>query len=92
MIVHKEELLSSDPPDQPLLNIGAIRNPDTTGGDVIADVRITGSVDQPEAEIFSDPVMFQQEALSYLLHGQGLNNEQSGSAVMTSMLIRMEVT
>lgn len=69
LIVRKGELLFSGPPDQPLLNIEAIRNPDATEDDVIAGVRVTGSADQPKAEIFSDPVMSQQEALSYLLRG-----------------------
>lgn len=35
----------------------------------------------------SDPAMSQQEALSYLLRGQGLSSDQSDSAAMTSMLI-----
>ncbi|MCL7653302.1 translocation/assembly module TamB domain-containing protein, partial [Klebsiella pneumoniae] len=91
LIVRKGELLFSGPPDQPLLNIEAIRNPDATEDDVIAGVRVTGSADQPKAEIFSDPVMSQQEALSYLLRGQGLSSGQSDSAAMTSMLIGMGV-
>ncbi len=36
LIVRKGELLFSGPPDQPLLNIEAIRNPDATEDDVIA--------------------------------------------------------
>lgn len=77
----------SGPPDQPYLNIEAIRNPDATEDDVIAGVRVTGLADEPKAEIFSDPAMSQQAALSYLLRGQGLESDQSDSAAMTSMLI-----
>ena len=91
LIVRKGELLFSGPPDQPLLNIEAIRNPDATEDDVIAGVRVTGTADEPKAEIFSDPAMSQQMALSYLLRGQGLDSEQSDSAAMTSMLIGMGV-
>ncbi|MBS1204010.1 MAG: translocation and assembly module TamB [Proteobacteria bacterium] len=91
LIVRKGELLFSGPPDQPLLNIEAIRNPDATENNVIAGIRVTGSADEPKAEIFSDPAMSQQEALSYLLRGQGLANEQSDSAAMTSMLIGLGV-
>ena len=69
LIVRKGELLFSGPPDQPVLNIEAIRNPEATEDDVIAGVRVTGSADEPKAEIFSDPAMSQQEALSYLLRG-----------------------
>ena len=91
LIVRKGELLFSGPPDQPLLNIEAIRNPDATEDDVIAGVRVTGTADEPKAEIFSDPAMSQQMALSYLLRGQGLDSEQSDSAAMTSMLIGLGV-
>ncbi|MBA8061887.1 autotransporter assembly complex protein TamB [Citrobacter freundii] len=91
LIVRKGELLFSGPPDQPLLNIEAIRNPDATEDDVIAGVRVTGTADEPKAEIFSDPAMSQPMALSYLLRGQGLDSEQSDSAAMTSMLIGLGV-
>ncbi|YCI82037.1 autotransporter assembly complex protein TamB [Enterobacteriaceae bacterium] len=91
LIVRKGELLFSGPPDQPLLNIEAIRNPDATENDVIAGVRVTGTADEPKAEVFSDPAMSQQEALSYLLRGQGLESTQSDSEAMTSMLIGLGV-
>ena len=91
LIVRKGELLFSGPPDQPLLNIEAIRNPEATENDVIAGVRVTGTADEPKAEIFSDPAMSQQQALSYLLRGQGLDSDQSDSAAMTSMLIGLGV-
>lgn len=87
LIVRKGELLFSGPPDQPLLNIEAIRNPDATEDDVTAGIRVTGPADQPKAEVFSDPAMSQQMALSYLVRGQGLDSDQSDSAAMTSMLI-----
>ncbi|KGB02173.1 hypothetical protein DR73_3558 [Enterobacteriaceae bacterium ATCC 29904] len=91
LLVRKGELLFSGPPDQPLLNIEAIRNPESTENDVIAGVRVTGTADEPKAEIFSDPAMSQQEALSYLLRGQGLDSNQSDSAAMTSMLVGLGV-
>ncbi|MDU1268987.1 MAG: translocation/assembly module TamB domain-containing protein, partial [Escherichia coli] len=91
LIVHVGNLLFSGPPDQPYLNIEAIRNPDATEDDVIAGVRVTGLADEPKAEIFSDPAMSQQAALSYLLRGQGLESDQSDSAAMTSMLIGLGV-
>ncbi len=91
LIVRKGILLFSGPPDQPLLNIEAIRNPEATENDVIAGVRVTGSADEPKAEIFSDPAMSQQEALSYLLRGQGLDNTGDDSNAMTSMLVGLGV-
>ncbi|MTD41233.1 translocation and assembly module TamB [Erwinia sp. CPCC 100877] len=91
LLVRKGELLFSGPPDQPLLNIEAIRNPDATEDDVTAGVRVTGSANEPKVEVFSDPVLSQQEALSYLLRGQGLDASGTDSQAMTSMLIGLGV-
>lgn len=91
LLVRKGQLLFSGPADQPLLNLEAIRNPESTENDVIAGLRVTGEADAPKLEIFSDPTMSQQEALSYLLRGQGLDSSGADSGAMTSMLIGMGV-
>ncbi|MBS9431412.1 autotransporter assembly complex protein TamB [Photorhabdus hainanensis] len=91
LIVRKGLIMFSGPPDQPLLNIEAIRNPDSTDGKVIAGVRVTGLADQPKVEIFSEPVRSQLEALSYLLRGEGLENSNSDNSQMTAILIGLGV-
>lgn len=91
LIVRKGQLMFSGPPDQPLLNIEAIRNPESTEDDVTAGVRVTGLADVPKLEVFSDPAKSQQEALSYLLRGQGLGSSGADGNAMTSMLIGMGV-
>ncbi|MEQ2024190.1 translocation/assembly module TamB domain-containing protein [Xenorhabdus szentirmaii] len=89
--VRKGTIMFSGPPDLPLLNIEAIRNPESTANKVIAGVKVTGVADKPKVEIFSDPVKSQQEALSYLLRGEGLEKEGSDNAQMTAMLIGLGV-
>lgn len=91
LIVRKGQLLFSGPPDQPLLNIEAVRNPDATQDGVTAGVRVSGMADAPRLEVFSDPTLSQQEALSYLLRGQGLGSTGADGNAMTSMLIGMGV-
>ncbi|TDB61248.1 autotransporter assembly complex protein TamB [Photorhabdus khanii] len=91
LIVRKGMIMFSGPPDQPLLNIEAIRNPESTDGRVIAGVRVTGLADQPKVEIFSEPAKSQQEALSYLLRGEGLESSGSDNSQMTAMLIGLGV-
>lgn len=91
LLVRRGELLFSGSPDHVLLNVEAIRNPQSTADGVIAGVRVTGSSDEPKVEVFSDPAMSQQEALSYLLRGQGLQSKQSDGAAMTSALIGLGV-
>ncbi|SLM64386.1 MULTISPECIES: autotransporter assembly complex protein TamB [Dickeya] len=89
--VRKGQLLFAGPPTQPVLNIEAIRNPDNTADSVTVGVRITGPAATPKLEVFSEPTLSQQEALSYLLRGQGLNSTGTDSAMMTSALIGLGV-
>ncbi|CAJ0990862.1 translocation/assembly module TamB domain-containing protein [Pantoea sp. Nvir] len=90
LIVRKGELQFSGLPDQPYINIEAIRNPETTENNVNAGLRITGLADEPQAEVFSEPAMPQQEAFSYLLRGQGLSSD-SDNSVLTSSLIALGI-
>lgn len=90
--VRKGQILFSGPVDQPYLNIEAIRNPENTANNVIAGVRVTGLADKPKVEIFSEPAFTQQEALSYLLRGEGLDKSgDADSSQMTAMLIGLGV-
>ncbi|EIB97198.1 translocation/assembly module TamB domain-containing protein [Pantoea sp. Sc1] len=90
LIVRKGELQFAGPPDQPYINLEAIRNPDATEDGVTAGLRVTGLADEPKAEVFSDPAMSQQEALSYLLRGQGLGKDGDSNA-LTSALVGLGV-
>ncbi|WP_241607303.1 autotransporter assembly complex protein TamB [Rosenbergiella australiborealis] len=90
LIVRKGQLQFSGPPDQPYVNLEAIRNPDATEDNVTAGIRVTGLADEPKVEVFSDPTMSQQAALSYLLRGQGLG-EGDDSNALTSALVGLGV-
>ncbi|PKH23140.1 translocation and assembly module TamB [Enterobacterales bacterium CwR94] len=90
LLVRKGELQFAGPPDQPYLNLEAIRNPEATEDDVTAGIRVTGLADEPKVEIFSDPALSQQEALSYLLRGQGLGSDGDSNA-LTSALVGLGV-
>ena len=91
LLVRKGQIQFSGPVDQPFLNLEAIRNPDNTANDVIAGVKVTGLADRPKVEIFSEPAKSQQEALSYLLRGEGLESGDANGSQMTSMLIGLGV-
>ena len=67
LIVRKGEFLFSGPISNPLLTIEAVRNPERTADDVVAGVRVTGTVQRPKAVIFSEPALSEQEAFSYLI-------------------------
>lgn len=86
LLVRKGELQFSGPPEQPYINMEAIRNPTATEDRVIAGVRVTGLVDEPKTEIFSNPALSQQEALSYLLRGQKLEEGDNNNALTSALL------
>ncbi|RMO94569.1 hypothetical protein ALQ33_03008 [Pseudomonas syringae pv. philadelphi] len=69
LTIRKARLLFAGPVDQPYLDIEAIRQTD----DVIAGIRLTGSAEQPTTEVFSEPAMSQEQALSYLVMGRPLS-------------------
>ncbi|MBS8242113.1 translocation/assembly module TamB, partial [Marinobacter lipolyticus] len=54
------------PLTEPYLDIEAIRRVDT----VVAGIRLTGPVSEPETEVFSEPSMPQSDALSYVILGR----------------------
>lgn len=65
LTVRRARLLFAGPIDQPYLDIEAIRQT----GDVIAGIRLSGNAEQPTTQIFSEPAMSQEDALSYLVLG-----------------------
>ena len=89
LVIKKGVVTFSGPTDQAILDIEAIRNPDSMdNNNITAGIRVKGSTQDPKIEIFSDPAMSQQEALSYLIRGQGLDNsDQSDNDMMTAFLV-----
>lgn len=88
LIVRKGEFLFSGPISNPLLTIEAVRNPERTADDVVAGVRVTGTVERPKAVIFSEPALSEQEAFSYLIRGEGLDpSGDTDNSAITSALI-----
>lgn len=70
-------LLFSGPISQPYMNIEAVREVD----DVVAGLRLTGNATSPTSEVFSEPGMSQQEAMSYLVLGRPLDDEGDSNVV-----------
>lgn len=79
LTIRRAQLLFSGPLERPFLDIEAVRRADE--GDVVAGIRLTGPADQPQAEIFSEPAMSEQQALSYLLTGRPLGSEGDSRAM-----------
>lgn len=68
-------LYAGTPVDNPRLAITAVRKVDT----VTAGFRVSGSARAPELTVFSDPVMGQASALSYIVAGKPLDEIGQGT-------------
>jgi translocation and assembly module TamB len=78
---------------QPYLDIEAVR----TVGTVVAGIRLTGPVQSPETEVFSNPDMPQTDALSYVILGrapqsQGDEGQMSRAALSLGLTQANKVT
>ncbi|MNQ69957.1 Translocation and assembly module TamB [compost metagenome] len=75
--LRRARLMFAGPLEQPYLDVEAVR----TVGDVTAGLRLNGRADEPTTEVFSNPAMSQEQALSYLILGRPLNSGGDGNAV-----------
>jgi translocation and assembly module TamB len=81
LVIEKGELLFSGNPENPGLNIRAIRHADD---DVTAGIKVSGLANNPKLTVYSIPTKDSAEALSYLLTGHGLNQSNEGEALQLS--------
>lgn len=85
LLIRKGVISFTGLPSQPTLDIEAIRNPEAMETqNVTAGVKVTGLADQLDVKIFSSPTMSQDQALSYILTGRGL--ESSGDAASSNSI------
>lgn len=74
----------------PKIRAEVVADPSSIEDDVIAGVRVKGTVSDPSITLFSRPAMSQNEILSYLLYGHGLektpeNPESSSSQLLLAL-------
>ncbi|GHC26861.1 autotransporter assembly complex protein TamB [Aidingimonas halophila] len=91
LLIRRGKVLFSGPPDQPLLDFEAIRDPDVTEDGVIAGLRVSGPAESPQLRVFSEPAMDETRALSYLLRGRAPEDGDADGA-LTSALIGLSLS
>lgn len=79
LIIREGDILFTNSLERPFLNIEAVRDPELTSDDVIAGLRVEGVAQNPSISVFSEPVMEQQQILSYMFTGRGMG-ESSGDS------------
>ncbi len=75
-------------PDNPSLDMRAVRI--ISKDNITVGMELTGTLESPVLEVYSDPVMQQTETLSYLVRGRGLDT--GASADGTTMALSMGST
>ncbi|MDG9930929.1 MULTISPECIES: translocation/assembly module TamB [unclassified Pseudomonas] len=76
--VRRARLLFTGPIDQPFLDVEAVRRVD----EVTAGLRISGNAAQPRTQVFSEPAMSEEQALSYLVLGRPLGGTGEDSNLL----------
>ena len=90
-VVNKADSVFKDDIDNPLLYAEVVCDPSYVENDVLAGVKITGRAKDPAITLFSNPAMSQNEILSYILYGHGLektsdtNADRSSTQFLTSI-------
>lgn len=74
----------------PKIRAEVVADPSSMEDDVVAGVRVKGTASDPSITLFSRPAMSQNEILSYLLYGHGLektpeNPESSSSQLLLAL-------
>jgi translocation and assembly module TamB len=78
LAVEKGEISFTGPVTKPLINVLATRS--IKDESKIVGIKLSGPADALSLQLFSDPMMEQNEILSYLIRGRGLDAGTSNSA------------
>ena len=83
--IRRARLLFAGPIDQPYLDVEAIRQVEG----VVAGLRLSGRADQPRSEVFSEPAMSQEQALSYLVMGRPLGQGSGDNTMLAQAALAL---
>lgn len=91
LLIREGDILFTNSLDRPFLSIEAIRDPALTADGVVAGLRVEGVAQNPKVSVFSEPVMEQQQALSYILTGRGFgaSSGDSQDTILTNALLSL---
>ncbi|GHD11483.1 hypothetical protein GCM10007052_11260 [Halioglobus japonicus] len=87
--IQRGTIAFSGPPENPELDIGAER--EIRVDDVTVGARLTGTLDDAELEVYSNPVMSQSEAMSYLVRGRGLDAGAGADGTALALAVGADV-
>ncbi len=71
----------------PSLNVEVVADPESLESDVVVGARVTGTAQAPDIKLFSKPSMSENEILSYILYGHGLDKNVATQDTNNSNLL-----
>ena len=77
LVIKEGQFLFQGPLDSPFFTVNAQRHPDATADRVKVGVKVSGSMHAPNWSVYSTPNMPQQEQLSYLVRGRGMQSSSN---------------
>jgi translocation and assembly module TamB len=83
--IRRARIFFTGPIDQPFLDIEAVRQVD----DVTAGLRLTGNAAQPTTQVFSEPAMSQEQALSYLVLGRPMGQNAGDNSMLAQAALAL---
>ncbi|WP_082629187.1 translocation/assembly module TamB domain-containing protein [Pseudomonas sp. TTU2014-080ASC] len=83
--IRRARMFFTGPIDQPFLDIEAVRKVDT----VTAGLRLTGNAAQPTTQVFSEPAMSQEQALSYLVLGRPIGQNAGDNSMLAQAALAL---
>ncbi len=86
--VRKGELIFNGPLDNPLLQMEVVRDTSSTQ---VAGIRLTGPLQQPDTELFSEPALSQTDTAYFLVSGQTRGQASNAEASSAEALLAMGV-
>jgi translocation and assembly module TamB len=75
----------SGTPDNPELNVRAQR--EISSENIVAGLYLSGTLNQPKLEVFSDPPMPDGQAMSYLVRGRGVDSGAGADGVAMALTV-----
>lgn len=86
-IVNKADSIFDGDVTDPSLDVEVIADKADLEDDVDVGVMVTGKVSDPKVKLFSEPAMTDNEILSYILYGQGLEKSSSNQDTTNGALL-----
>lgn len=83
--IRRGTIAFSGTPDNPGLNVRAQRK--INAENIVVGIYLSGTLKQPKLEVFSDPVLPDEQAMSYLVRGRGIDSGAAADGMAAALSV-----